>query len=411
MNQLTRTGIETETMIFKAGRKNTTYRISSIDLLRGMAMIIMALDHTRDYFHADSFLFDPTDLTQTNPALFFTRWITHFCAPAFVFLSGTSAFLISQRKTKKELSIFLLTRGCWLILLEVTIVNFGWYFNPQFLSIDLVVIWALGASMIALAGLIFFPIPVIAGIGLLIVFTHNLLEPINVPGNNAGAFIWGLLHDPGVFSYSQRTSFIGYPIIPWIGLMSLGYCCGTFFKKPVNPLQRKRQLTFLGLGAIALFIIIRFTNLYGDAVPWSVQHNAVFTVISFLNLTKYPPSLLYLLMTMGPLLLMLAFMEKSLNRFTNFISVFGRVPLFYYILHLYLIHILGMLAAEFSGFDWSDMILTTWIPFEPKLVGFGFNLGIVYLVWIFVVVSLYPACKWYDQYKMKHKEKWWLSYL
>src|SRR5690606_18426134 len=189
------------------------------------------------------------------------------------------------------------------------------------------------------------------------------------------------------------------------------YCCGTFFKKSVDPLQRKKQLIFLGLMSMVLFIAIRFTNFYGDAVPWSVQKNTVFTIMSFLNLTKYPPSLLYILMTMGPLLLMLAFMEKPLNRFTNFISVFGRVPLFYYILHLYLIHLLGMLAAAFTGFDWSDMILTTWVSLDPGLVGYGFNLGIVYLVWIFVVLSLYPACKWYDKYKMTHKEKWWLSYL
>lgn len=408
---LIKPGIETESIIFKAGIKQPTYRVSSIDLLRGIVMIIMALDHTRDYFHADSFFYDPTDLTQTNPALFFTRWITHFCAPAFMFLSGTSAFLVSQRKTKKELAIFLLTRGCWLIFLEMTIINFAWSFDPQFSTINYIVIWALGVSMIALAGLIFLPIPVIAGIGLLIVFTHNLLEPINIPGNNLKAFAWGLLHDPGEFNFLGRINFVGYPVIPWIGLMSLGYCCGTIFKKSVTPIQRKKQLIFLGLISIVLFIAIRFTNFYGDAVPWSVQNNAVFTIMSFLNLTKYPPSLLYILMTMGPLLLMLAYLEKPLNRFTKFISVFGRVPLFYYILHIYLIHLLGMLAAEFTGFDWSDMILTTWIAFDPELSGYGFNLGIVYLVWIFVVVSLYPACKWYDTYKITHKEKWWLSYL
>ena len=411
MTQLTKNTPTIESVIFKTGIKPAAYRITSIDLLRGIVMIIMALDHTRDYFHADAFFFEPTDLTQTNPALFLTRWITHFCAPAFVFLSGTSAYFMSQRKTKKELSVFLLTRGLWLIFLELTIINFGWFFDLQFSNLDFYVFWALGGSMIALAGLIYLPIPVIAAIGILIIFTHNLLDPISVPGNNVMAFTWGLLHDPGEFKFLGRTSFTGYPIIPWIALMALGYCCGTFYKKSVDVLQRKKILTGLGLFAVMLFILLRFINVYGDAVPWSVQTSQVFTIMSFLNLTKYPPSLLFILMTMGPLLLLLAMTEKPLNRFTNFISVYGRVPLFYYILHLYLIHLLGMLAAEFTGYDWRDMVLTVWVPNFPGLDGYGFSLGIVYLIWLAIIVSLYPLCKWYDKYKKEHKEKWWLSYL
>jgi uncharacterized membrane protein len=387
------------------------YRITSIDLLRGIVMIIMALDHTRDYFHSDAFFYDPTNLTQTNAAVFFTRWITHFCAPTFVFLSGTSAFLISQRKTKKELALFLLTRGLWLIFLELTVVNFGWYFDINFTHLDLFVFWALGGSMIALAGLIFLPVPLILIIGIVLVFGHNLLDNIHVPGNDLEAFGWGLLHDPKEFKLLGRSSFTGYPILPWIGVMALGYCLGSLYTKSVTAPARKKVLIILGVFSILLFNIIRFINIYGDPVPWSVQATPAFTFMSFLNLTKYPPSLLYVLMILGPALLFLAFAEKPLNRFTQILSTFGRVPLFYYLLHLYLIHLLGMLAAELTGYDWSDMVLTTWVTDYPGLDGYGFNLGIVYLIWIGIIIMLYPLCKWYDQYKTAHKKAWWLSYL
>jgi uncharacterized membrane protein len=387
--------------------KISTARITSIDLLRGIVMVIMALDHVRDYFHASVMFFDPADLSQTSPELFFTRWITHFCAPVFVFLAGTSAFLSGQRKTKKQLSSFLLTRGIWLILIEFTLVNFAWSFNIKLPFIGLGVIWALGISMIALAGLIYLPLKFILAAGLIIVFGHNLLDGIHFKN-----VFWSALHEPRVFRIDDSHLIrFTYPVLPWIGIMLLGYCFGRLYTKEFTAELRKKWLLIIGTTATALFVIIRAINIYGDPESWSTQNSSTFTFLSFLNTTKYPPSLLYTLMTLGPSMIFLAFAEKPLNRFTQAITRVGRVPMFYYILHLYLIHLLAMLAAEFSGFSWSDMILQrrTWV--DPQLKGYGFSLGITYLVWIGVVLLLYPLCKWYDKYKTAHKEKWWLSYL
>jgi uncharacterized membrane protein len=370
-------------------------------------MVIMALDHVRDYFHASVMFFDPADLSQTSPELFFTRWITHFCAPVFVFLAGTSAFLSGQRKTKKQLSSFLLTRGIWLILIEFTLVNFAWSFNIKLPFIGLGVIWALGISMIALAGLIYLPLKFILAAGLIIVFGHNLLDGIHFKN-----VFWSALHEPRVFRIDDSHLIrFTYPVLPWIGIMLLGYCFGRLYTKEFTAELRKKWLLIIGTTATALFVIIRAINIYGDPESWSTQNSSTFTFLSFLNTTKYPPSLLYTLMTLGPSMIFLAFAEKPLNRFTQAITRVGRVPMFYYILHLYLIHLLAMLAAEFSGFSWSDMILQrrTWV--DPQLKGYGFSLGITYLVWIGVVLLLYPLCKWYDKYKTAHKEKWWLSYL
>ncbi len=387
--------------------KTGTARITSIDLLRGIVMIIMALDHVRDYFHANSMFFEPTDLSQTSPELFFTRWITHFCAPVFVFLAGTSAFLSGQRKTKKQLSRFLLTRGFWLILIEFTVVNFAWSFNIKLPFIGMGVIWALGISMIALAGFIYLPLKIILAVGFMIVFGHNLLDGIHFKN-----VFWSVLHEPRVFRIDDTHLIrFTYPVLPWIGIMLLGYCFGRLYSKEFSAEKRKKWLLIIGTAAIALFIIIRAINIYGDPESWSTHNSSAFTILSFLNTTKYPPSLLYTLMTLGPSMIFLAFAEKPLNRFTAAITCIGRVPMFYYILHLYLIHLLAMLAAEISGFNWSDMILQrrTWV--DPQLKGYGFSLGVTYLVWIGVVLLLYPLCKWYDKYKTAHKEKWWLSYL
>lgn len=387
--------------------QTTSTRIQSIDLLRGIVMIIMALDHVRDYFHADSLRFEPTDLEHTNVLLFFTRWITHFCAPVFVFLAGTSAFLSGQRKTKKQLSVFLLTRGLWLIFLEVTIVNFAWSFNIKLPFIGLAVIWALGISMIALAAMIHLPKILILVVGIVIVFGHNLLDNIHFDG-----FLWSALHEANIFrlndSHLIRTA---YPVLPWIGIMTLGYCFGSLYTNAFTEAMRKKWLLSIGAVTIALFIIIRAINIYGDPIPWSVQNSATFTFLSLLNTFKYPPSLLFILMTLGPAMIFLAFTEKNSNRLTRPVIHIGRVPMFYYILHLYLIHVIAMFAAEFSGFNWSDMILQrrTWV--DPQLKGYGFSLGVTYLVWIGIVLLLYPLCKFYNKYKTANKGKWWLSYL
>jgi len=387
-------------------------RVLSIDLLRGLIMIIMALDHVRDYFHADAFLYDPLDLEKTSAALFFTRWITHYCAPTFMLLAGVSAFITGQKKTKKDLSLFLIKRGLWLIFLEMIVVNFGWSFNIQFPNFLFIVIWALGLSMIALAALIHLPKKVVLGIGVILVAGHNLLDNIHVPGNSLAAFGWSLLHDSNFFTWHSEGFFVGYPILPWIGVMTLGYCLGEWYAAGYNAGKRKKNLLLLGTSLIVLFIVIRYTNLYGDKSPWGTQKNGLYTVLSFIKVTKYPPSLLYILMTLGPAILFLAFTEKLRGAVVNTISIYGRVPMFYYLLHIYLIHLLAMIASQlFTNVGWQNWLLKTPVWFNHDLEGYGFSLGVVYLVWFIVVIALFPLCKRYDRYKQAHKEKWWLSYL
>jgi uncharacterized membrane protein len=386
-------------------------RIESIDLLRGTVMVIMALDHIRDFFHGAAFYFHPTDLSRTSPAIFLTRWITHFCAPVFVFLAGTSAFLSGTKKTKKELSFFLFTRGIWLILVEVFIVSFGFTFNPGFPFILLQVIWAIGVCMISLSLLIHLPLRWIMGIGILLIAGHNALDGIQVPGEGFASVIWSLLHQPGFFSTDHFNLVVGYPVIPWIGVISLGYCLGNIYLPSFDPQKRKKILSWTGWGAVALFILLRTINIYGDPSPWSTQKNIVFTLLSFLNTTKYPPSLLYLLMTLGPAMIFLSVTEKPMGFFSRKITLFGRVPMFYYIVHLYWLHLLAMLAVVLTGHKWSEMVLNGFIGESSQLRGFGFNLFTVYLIWIAIVLSLYPLCKWYDRYKKNHRSTWWLSYL
>jgi uncharacterized membrane protein len=373
-------------------------------------MIIMALDHVRDYFHADAFLFDPLDLDKTSVALFFTRWITHFCAPVFVFLAGTSAFLVGERKGKGALSVFLLKRGLWLIFLELTVVNFAWFFNIHFTLILLVVIWALGAGMVVLAGLIHLPKKLILAIGLLLVGGHNLLDGVHVEGDGFDAVGWAILHQFQFFPFDGWNLFVGYPLLPWMGIMALGYCFGQLYT--LDAQVRRKYLIRLGVAAILLFLIIRGINIYGDPAPWSVQPSTVFTVLSFLNVTKYPPSLLYALVTLGPAILFLAFAERPLGKINQAFVTVGRVPMFYYLLHLYLIHGLALIAVMITGFGFSSMVnFEVWVTMSEKLQGYGFNLWVTYGVWILVVLILFPLCRWYEKYKSNHREKWWLSYL
>ena len=389
-------------------------RIESIDLLRGIVIVNMALDHVRDYFHAGNFLYDPTDMAQTNAPVFFTRWVTHFCAPVFVFLAGTSVFLIGERKTKKELAFFLLKRGLWLVLLEVTIVNFAWGFNAASSIFRLQVIWVLGLGMVVMSAIIYLPPKIILATGLLILFGHNLFDNIHATGNSFPDFLWGLLHERKRFTISEGHLIgTGYPLIPWLSIMMLGYCFGALYKKGMDAAFRKKYLLIIGGAATALFILIRGINMYGDMKSWQVQPSFIMSICSFLNVTKYPPSLLYTLMTLGPALIILMLLEKPLNIFGKIIIVIGRVPLFFYLIHLYLIHLLAIVAVVISGRPWTDMIFITGINAKdaPWLKGFGYSLAGTYLVWIAVLLLLYPLCKWYDDHKTNHKEKWWLSYL
>ncbi len=379
-------------------------RIESIDLLKGLAMIVMALDHVRDYFHYDSFMFDPSDPLQSNLPIFFTRFITHFCAPAFAFLAGTSAYMVGKRKSKKELSVFLFKRGLWLVFIEMTIVNFAWFFDIYFRSPGLLVIWSLGISMIVLAALVHFSKYFILAFSVVLIFGHNLLDNFHM----GGRMFWSVIHERNLFKMSDDINFyIEYPLIPWIAVMSLGYFFGLYYEPSFNHAIRKKVFNIIGISCITLFIVLRWTNIYGDPISFQDYGTWNQTLMSFLQLTKYPPSLLYLLVTLGAAFLFLANTENVRGKVIDFFCTFGRVPFFYYIIHLYLIHIVAMVFAQFSGLSWQAMILPEWSM--PK--GFGYSLLVVYLVWIGVIISLYPCCKWFDTYKQEHKEKWWLSYL
>ena len=375
-------------------------------------MVIMALDHVRDYFHPSG---DPLDLATTTPFLFFTRWITHFCAPVFVFLSGTSIYLQSLRKTKKVLQSFLIKRGLWLIFIEIVVISFAWTFNPHYNIIIFQVIWAIGISMVLLGFLVRLPFKIILITGLIIVFGHNLLDiPESAPGFKAG-FWWNLLHHGFFVAYPISPShvlLIIYPFVPWVGLMMLGYCSGVFFSQKFTIEQRRKILNRVGIGLIVLFIVLRFINGYGNPEPWHIQKNGLFTLLSFINVQKYPPSLLYMCITIGPAFLLLSFFEKIKNTFTAAIKIYGRVPFFYYVIHLYVIHIVSAAFVFIKGHSFAEATTISGdLPFYFLAAKDGYSLLVAYIVWISVVIALFPLCKWYDNYKTNHKEKWWLSYL
>ena len=315
-------------------------RIESIDLLRGLVMIIMALDHTRDFFHNEALTGDPLNLSTTTPFLYFTRWVTHFCAPTFVFLSGVSAWLQSRRKTTKELSRFLITRGLWLIFLEITVITLGITADIHFSLFILQTIWSIGISMVILGLVIWLPFNVILIAAVLIVFGHNTLDFAEAAQKgNVNAF-WHFIHAPGIFHlWGNHMLGLFYPFLPWTGLMMLGYCAGKIFSD-VEAERRKKILLFTGIGALLFFAALRATNLYGDPSHWTVQKNGVSTFLSFINVTKYPPSLLYTCATVGCGLIFLALVKNTSSRFAKIIIVYGRVPFFYYILHFYLLHII-----------------------------------------------------------------------
>lgn len=387
-------------------------RISSIDLMRGIVMVIMALDHARDFFHLGGFAYNPTDMNTTTPVLFFTRWITHFCAPTFVFLAGTSIFISSQRKPKKELSIFLLTRGLWLILLEVVVIRFSFFFNLYYDVTIFQVIWVIGASMVCMAALIHLPYRAVLAIGLLIVFGHNLTDGIQLRPTDSLFPVWAMLRQTGFFNVTADKSFlIVYPLLPWLGIMVLGYCLGKLYTPQFRSEERNKLLFRIGLAAVALFVVLRFINSYGDPAPWSTQKNAIYTFMSFINTTKYPVSLMYTLMTLGPVLMILSWMERTGTGVLKPFIVFGRVPLFYYVLHFYIIHAIALvLYMNKSGHSWSALDFHFNKSFGGITAEAGYSLFWAYVGWISVVIFLYPLCKWYNRYKSTHSH-WWLSYL
>lgn len=386
-------------------------RIESIDILRGLVMVLMALDHTRDYFHYGSFFADPTNLETTTPFLFFTRFITHYCAPVFIFLAGTSAYLYGTKKTKTQLFKFLFTRGFWLIFLAIVVNNFVWKFDVTYSLIFLQVIWAIGLCMILLSFAIYIPIKWLLALGIIFVAGHNLLDGITLQGSSFTSIVWYILHQQQFIQIGDRFFAFAYPIIPWFGLIILGYCFGTLYKKDFNAQKRKKYLVGIGVACVVLFFIIRSINGYGDLTPWSYQDTTTKTILSFFKVTKYPPSLVYLLITIGPALLFLYAIENVKNKLTDFLLVFGRVPLFYYFLHIVVIHSLAIIGILIFGGDWTNMILTQDVFMNAKLSNYGYSLFVVYLVWIFIIALLYFPSKRYMTYKASNKDKWWLSYL
>lgn len=391
--------------------KRATYRIDSIDLLRGLVMIIMALDHTRDFFHSQAMMDDPLNMATTTPLLYFTRWITHFCAPIFVFLAGTSAYLQSLRKPKKELSLFLIKRGLWLVAVEVFLVTLGIFFDINYSVILLQTIWAIAVSMILLGLAIWMPFTAILVTGLVIVFGHNLLDFYEAGRQDGYSVFYNFLHRPGGFTlWGNRHVEIAYPFLSWAGLMMLGYCLGRVFHT-LQGTERKKVLTGVGLAAILLFVAIRATNAYGDPDDWSTQKDGLFTFLSFMNVHKYPPSLLYMLITIGPALLFLAWAGGSKTKLAKIITVYGRVPFFYYVLHFYLLHIITAIFFLARGHSFAEGARgVPGFPFKFLVPGEGYPLWVVYLVWISAVALLYPVCKWFSEYKKTHSQ-WWLSYL
>lgn len=385
-------------------------RIDTIDFVRGLVMIIMALDHTRDFMHVSSLNQNPLDLATTTPVLFFTRWITHFCAPVFVFLSGTSAYIsIENRNNYKQSRSFLLTRGLWLIVLEFTVINFALWYDLHFRILLFQVIAAIGFGFIILAFLMKLPPAILGIIALIIIFCHNLLSPVLAGNDSLIKSIFSPLVNFSSYQPTPNFAFVvAYPVIPWFGIMLAGFAAGKWFELP--EAKKKRLFFRIGSLTILLFIILRLLNVYGDPGTWTVQKNSFYTLLSFINTTKYQPSLLFILMTLGAMFLLISFTEGIKSKFMDLVSVYGRVPFFYYLIHLYLIHSIMIAIMLLQGFQWADLSFEPFQFGRPKADS-GIDLWLVYIVWLCVVASLYPLCKWYSNYKQAHRENKWLRYL
>jgi uncharacterized membrane protein len=384
-------------------------RIEAIDLVRGLIIILMALDHTRDFF--GDLASQPTNLATTTTALFFTRWITHICAPVFFLLTGTSAYLMLRRVSTRELSRFLLTRGAWLIFLELTVMRFALQFNVDYHVTIITVLWGLGWAMIVLAGLIWLPKWAIAAIGVIMVAAHNALDGVEPATFGVLAPIWSILHAPGIILDTGRSVvLVAYVLIPWAGVTALGYVLGQVYDWDAN--RRRALLLWFGIALCALFVALRYANVYGDPVPWSPEKSALWTVISFLNTNKYPPSLLFLLMTLGPALLLLSAFDHGVPALLRPALIIGKVPLFFYVLHFYLIHLLAVVASYLRYGEAGEMFRSPDVghfPFsEPP--DWRSSVPVVYLLWALVVLTMFPLCRWYAGVKRRRTD-WWLSYL
>ncbi|HXT69498.1 MAG TPA: heparan-alpha-glucosaminide N-acetyltransferase domain-containing protein [Vicinamibacterales bacterium] len=372
-----------------------SHRLASVDLLRGLVIVIMAIDHTREFVHWAAMNFQPEDLTRTTPVIFFTRWITHFCAPVFMFCAGLGAwFRLERTGSVSQLSRYLVTRGLWLIVLEVTAVRLAFFFNVKYDVVFLLVLWALGLCMIALAGLARLPFKALVAIGLGMVLLHNLLDPIRAQSLGSFAWLWNVLHQPGLLRAGSPLVIVGYPIVPWIGVMALGFAAGRLYRLPDDA--RTSMLLRIGLAATVAFVVVRGLNVYGDPRPWVGQGSLVMSAVSFLNTTKYPPSLAFVLMTLGPALIALSLLDGARPGDRNPLLVFGRTPLLFFVVHLAVIHALAMaLTAIQYGMSAPFLFMpppTLGTPRNLFPTDYGWNLWVVFVVWLVVLAIMYPLC-------------------
>jgi uncharacterized membrane protein len=385
-------------------------RIESIDIVRGIVMIIMVLDHVRDLMHVDSITQSPTDLSTTTSLLFFTRWITHLCAPIFVFLAGTSAYIVFKNNNNSvETRQHLFKRGLWLLLLEFTVVNFAIFFDAGFHTVLFGVIATIGFGFILLGLLLKLSSRQLGVIGLIILFCHNLTALIPFSENSLIKLILTPFFNPTAIPlFAGKVFVMGYPPIPWLGIMLVGFAAGQFFEW--DAAKRKQRFIQFGLGALFLFILLRFVNIYGDSLPWASQKTPLLTFLSFMNVTKYPPSLAFCLVTLGLMFLLLAFAEQLNSGFKKVASVYGKVPLFFFVIHFYLVHIVALIMLFLQGFHWGQFAFATGTFGRPKGLESGLSLGAIYLIWVGVLVALYPLCLWFGKYKAAHRY-WWLRYI
>jgi uncharacterized membrane protein len=386
-------------MARSAGRES---RVHSVDIVRGTVMVLMALDHVRDY--VTNVRIRPEDLSRASVALFATRWVTHFCAPAFFLLAGVGIGISMGRgRSSAHMSRLLLTRGLWLVFLDLTVSAMGWQFGFNLLPAFALVIWALGWSMIVMAALVHAPRGVIASVSLAAIALHNLLDGLAPEALGRFAPLWHFVHVPG-FAI-PGTLFIGYPLVPWFAVMALGYVLAPIYEW--TPARRRRVLVWSGAVATASFVALRLVNGYGNPAPWSALRTPALTVAAFLNVNKYPPSLLFLLMTLGPILVGLAYAEGLCGRVAGWLSVYGRVPLFYYIGHIYVAHAVAILL----GLAQSGELRRFPVVSDPASIPpwFGVPLWGVYLCWVAVVLLMYVPCRWFARLK-EERTDWWLKY-
>jgi len=383
-------------------------RFEALDVLRGLTMVIMALDHSRDFFALGYVYFAPTDIDITNLEVFFTRWITHFAAPTFIFLAGIGLFFASARRTKGELAHLAITRGLWLIFLEFTLVGFFWAFSPEFIyHPKIAVLFAIGIAMIFMGLLVYLPKYLIAVIAIVMVFGHNFFDGVDAETFGAYAWIWNLILSPGIINIGEFEIRVIYPFVPWIGVMAFGYLFG-----PVTKMSReKRKQIFLGSG-MSLFIfglLLRFTNIYGDPLLWSWQASFDDTIMSFFNFTKYPPSLVYLSILIGMAMILMSLFDRDLGKWSHPLRDFGQVPFFFYVIHIPLLH-LGGIALALIVFGDAHWLFGAPIGHSPESYSYGSELFPTYAAWIIVVVGLYFPSRWFASLKKRRKD-WWLSYL